>query len=232
MNLKETARLMRSNGASISEIAEQVGIVKSTASIWTRDIVLTDVQKEILVSRGRMKAGSESARLHGEKISDSAKHRRISHQSTGRLDAQKGSTDHLRLCMLYWAEGAKQKNVVRLGNTDIDLLRVFVHSLKQFFNVEDKDLYLTVRAYSSGGLNENQIRQYWKTGLGLSESVVQVIFDWDKRPKSGWRKNVHPYGVCEVNLNSTEIVQRIFGAIQEYGGFERPEWLGRKRVSP
>jgi hypothetical protein len=35
-----------------------------------------------------------------------------------------------------------------------------------------------------------------------------------------------PYGTVRVCVHSTEIVQQIFGAIQEYGGFERPEWLG------
>jgi hypothetical protein len=28
-----------------------------------------------------------------------------------------------------------------------------------------------------------------------------------------------------VCVNSTRIVQTIYGSIQEYGGFERPEWL-------
>lgn len=27
-------------------------------------------------------------------------------------------------------------------------------------------------------------------------------------------------------IHSTAIVQSIYGSIQEYGGFERPEWLG------
>jgi hypothetical protein len=27
-------------------------------------------------------------------------------------------------------------------------------------------------------------------------------------------------------VNSTRVVQSIYGSIQEYGGFERPEWLG------
>lgn len=39
------------------------------------------------------------------------------------------------------------------------------------------------------------------------------------------RKNKLPYGTCEVSVCSTRIVQTIYGSIQEYGGFERPEWL-------
>jgi hypothetical protein len=39
------------------------------------------------------------------------------------------------------------------------------------------------------------------------------------------RANRLPYGTCRVSVSKTQVVQHIHGAIQEYGGFERPEWL-------
>ncbi len=39
------------------------------------------------------------------------------------------------------------------------------------------------------------------------------------------RRTRLPYGTVRVTVHSTHIVQSIYGAIQEYGGFERPEWL-------
>jgi hypothetical protein len=39
------------------------------------------------------------------------------------------------------------------------------------------------------------------------------------------RTNRLPYGTIRVCVRSTAIVQSIYGTIQEYGGFERPEWL-------
>jgi hypothetical protein len=46
--------------------------------------------------------------------------------------------------------------------------------------------------------------------------------------RSSKEKRVHrlPYGTCRVTLHRAAVVQSIFGAIQDYGGFERPEWLG------
>jgi len=35
-----------------------------------------------------------------------------------------------------------------------------------------------------------------------------------------------PYGTTRVTVHSTRVVQIIYGSIQEYGGFKRPEWLG------
>ena len=42
---------------------------------------------------------------------------------------------------------------------------------------------------------------------------------------SGLKKNRLPYGVCTLNVHSTELVQHIYGATQEYAGFEEPRWL-------
>ena len=40
---------------------------------------------------------------------------------------------------------------------------------------------------------------------------------------------------CRLRLHSTRVVQHIFGAIQEYGGFDEPRWLDgppRRRPTP
>ena len=34
------------------------------------------------------------------------------------------------------------------------------------------------------------------------------------------------YGTARVTVCSTFLVQSIYGALQAYGGFERPDWLG------
>jgi hypothetical protein len=33
------------------------------------------------------------------------------------------------------------------------------------------------------------------------------------------------YGTARLSMHSTAVAQSIYGAIQEYGGFDRPEWL-------
>ena len=41
-----------------------------------------------------------------------------------------------------------------------------------------------------------------------------------------------PYGVCTVRVCSTRLVQHIYGAIQEYAGFEEPRWLDGPPIKP
>ncbi len=42
---------------------------------------------------------------------------------------------------------------------------------------------------------------------------------------SGRAKNKLPYGVVRLSVHRTSMVQQIYGAIQEYAGFEEPRWL-------
>jgi hypothetical protein len=48
------------------------------------------------------------------------------------------------------------------------------------------------------------------------------VYSKDSKKK---RRNRLPYGTCRLGVNDTQIVQHIYGAIQEYGGFDREEWL-------
>jgi hypothetical protein len=42
---------------------------------------------------------------------------------------------------------------------------------------------------------------------------------------SNSRKNRLINGICAIRIYRTAITQHIFGAIQEYGGFENEDWL-------
>jgi hypothetical protein len=56
----------------------------------------------------------------------------------------------------------------------------------------------------------------------LRKSAVNVYSKHSQKK----RRNRLPYGTLRVCVHSTRVVQSIYGSIQEYGGFERPEWLG------
>jgi hypothetical protein len=57
--------------------------------------------------------------------------------------------------------------------------------------------------------------------LCLTKSVVNHYSRWTNRK----RTNKLPYGTCRIVVNDTQIVQAIYGGIQELAGFDRPEWL-------
>lgn len=130
-------------------------------------------------------------------------------------------------CMLYWAEGAKSRNTVRIGNSDPFLLRFFVRFLNKCFGLSPNDFVVRVNCYTTEERPLDAIEDYWSTTLGLPRSAFRkATTNHFPTSSSGKKIGKLPYGVCTVAVKrSTWLVQHIYGAIQEYAGFDEPRWL-------
>ena len=128
--------------------------------------------------------------------------------------------------MLYWAEGAKSRNTVYLGSSDPYMLAFFRRFLTGCFGVAPPELTMSVNVYLNNGISIDEIERYWLSILGLPPSCARRhIVNHMPTSSSGRRRNKLPYGVCRLRVHSTRIVQHIYGAIQEYAGFDEPRWL-------
>ena len=210
---------------SIKEIARVVGVAPSSVSVWVREIPLTPEQLESL----RLRNPAYNRQLRGAtRNAERGRERRRGHQRDGRLLARRGDALHVAGVMLYWAEGDKgSRNAARLSNSDPELLRLFVRFLRECFGVHDRKVRVTCHLFADHLERQRDIEQFWLDTLELPraclcKSVVNVYSKYSQKK----RKNRLPYGTVRVTVHSTEIVQSIYGAIQEYAGFERPQWLG------
>lgn len=214
------ARQLRSKGHSTSEIAAMVGASKSSVSVWVRDVELTEEQKMILRQKQpRWTAQNNGAQGNREK----AKQQREIFQQEGREKAQQGSSLHLAGCMLYWAEGAKGRNHLHFANSDPNMQQLFVRFLREEFLISDEDIKLQIHCHSEDESIHQRCREFWSQLLDLPESNVNKI---QVKKGSETRKNRLEYGICAIRVYNTQIVQHIYGAIQVYGGFVNPDWLG------
>jgi hypothetical protein len=107
------------------------------------------------------------------------------------------------------------------------MVRTFVDFLRSYCDLADELIRLTCHLYADHAERQREIEQFWLDVSRLPEaslcrSVVNVYSKYSARK----RVNMLPYGTCRVVVNRTSVVQSIYGAIQEYGGFERPAWLG------
>lgn len=59
-----------------------------------------------------------------------------------------------------------------------------------------------------------------------AESLRKGVENHLPTSSSGRKANKLPLGVCTLRVKkSTRLLQHIYGAIQEYGGFDEPRWL-------
>ncbi len=219
----EARRLRSEQGLALRSIAEQLGVSKASVSLWVRDIELTPEQEAELLAKNPVRNGQ----LLGMRVrSERCREQRVAAQQHGRELARRGDPEHIAGCMLYWAEGSKTRNAAQLVNADADLIGKFLVFLRSCYDVADDRIAFSVNCFLGNGLTLDEIQQWWLTRLGLTATCLRKAIV--NRPSSASRLrkgHVLPYGTARITVHSTFLVQSIYGAIQEYAGIDRPEWL-------
>lgn len=212
---------MRAEGCSVKEIAATLGIARSSASTWVRDVPLGPEQRARLIYRSRL-GPIIAAELKAARARDV----RRGHQEEGRRLARERGPDYAAGCMLYWAEGSKARNSVELVNADPEVIVFFAHFLREHFGVEDERMVVTCNLFADHLEQQREIETYWLARLGLPQTCLRksAVNKYSKYSQKKRTKKL-PFGTCSLRVHSTRIVQTIYGSIQEYGGFDRPEWL-------
>ncbi|MCL4253120.1 MAG: helix-turn-helix domain-containing protein [Anaerolineae bacterium] len=216
---REQARQLRAQGISIIQIAKQLGVSRGSVSAWVRDVPLTDEQMHQLAKNKGMSNGQ---RIGSSVNRDKALAQRKIWQDVGRAKAREGRDLHKTGCLLYWAEGAKGRNQVIFVNSDPEMMKLFIRFLREELNVAEKDFIVIIHCHSHEPDDWERITNYWLGILGLTQQNMRNL---NVKKGSDTRKNRLDNGICTLRVYSTELAMHIYGAIQEYGGFNRPEWL-------
>ena len=213
---KEKAIKLRSKGESVNVIAQKVGVSKSTASVWVRDVILTIQQLESL--RQNSITGSERGRLKGAFIQ---KQRRILAQEKYKKEGLKdiGDLNERELLVaglcLYWGEGSRKKREVSFCNSDPRLINFMILWLNFSYGTRKKDLIATVGINEMHNRREGIVKDYWSkiTGIPLSQfrktsfkraKVYKVYENFDRH-----------YGTLRVKvLKSAQLYYKIMGQIE------------------
>jgi hypothetical protein len=221
------ARQLRREGRSLKRIATHLGVSPSSVRLWTEDIVLAPEQMAANLYRRGGPWDPERLRAATAARSAACRAKRAEYQERGRVRARSGDPLHLAGCMLYWAEGSKNRNDVRLTNSDARMVRFFCRFLVESLGVDPRDIRVSINVYTNNGLTIGEIEAHWLQALGLPRTCLRKhTLNHTPTSSSGRARGRLPFGVCRVSLCSTETVQHIYGAIQEYAGFDQPAWLG------
>jgi hypothetical protein len=198
----------------------------SSVHAWTKDIELTEEQQSVNLRGPRGPQNPELVRQRAERWAATCRAARLASQRDGRVAARQGDPLHHAGCMLYWAEGAKRRNTIQFTNSDPHMLAFFRRFLVDAMAIEADEIAMSINVYTNNGMTIEQIERYWLDLLELPRnSVRKHMLNHMPTSSSGRAKNKLPYGVVTLNVHSTWMVQHIYGAIQEYAGFDEPAWL-------
>ena len=193
---KEKALELRKLGYSINEIVKELGIAKGTASVWIRDVVLSEQAKIRLGNR--LKEGHKNycrqVALKRAKKEEIRKQIENKAQNTV-LSLHSNINDKKMLCaFLFWAEGGKSKPYIDFTNSDPNMIRTFLHLLRNCFKIDESKLYAIVHIH--GYHNDNEIKDFWSN---ITKIPLCRFYKSYKKPHTGVRKK-EGYKGC-LNLN-------------------------------
>lgn len=221
IELKEAARKMRKDeGMSVRKIAERLMVSRGSVSKWVRDVELTDQQK---IELGTI--GFEKGDNYRQSVKDSFRNRRKEQQLIGRNRAKIEDNTYAFGCSLFWAEGDKSKNQMTFTNSDKNMIKLFFTFIKSKFNVKDEEWRISFNCYLNDGMSIEDIGDFWTNFLSLPKSCLRKATIKSKY-YNNTSKQKHPYGICRIRLNRTDIVQQIYGSIKEYAGINDEDlWI-------
>lgn len=198
---QERARALRSQGFTMDEIAEQVGVSKSSVSLWTRDVEFVPRECESRRFGARNRAPNALQRRKAEQIE------RLLAEGRERIGELSDKEFLVAGAALYAGEGAKRDGELKFANSDPDMIAFFCAWLRKFFLVDEQRL--RVRLYLHQGLDLDAALEFWSRVTGIP--LAQFVKPYRAIPDAGVRNNKHVYGCAAVAYGCTRTHRAIMG---------------------
>ncbi|HUS60478.1 MAG TPA: helix-turn-helix domain-containing protein [Nevskiaceae bacterium] len=166
---REKAIRMREKGLSLKEISEKMGISKSTASLWFRNLNLNKKAQERLKKRQLL--GYYKTQLIRRKKREKI-FKNLTRQATKQIAKIKFDKNCYKLlcALLYWAEGTHSSDTqVKFTNSDSMMISAFLKLLRESFRLDEKKFRALVHIHEYH--DEIKQKKFWSkiTKIPLSQ---------------------------------------------------------------
>lgn len=213
---KNQALKLRHKGESIKDISKKLGVSKSTASLWCRDVKLTPKQVQRL--HKKMLRGSYRGRLKGARIQYERRLKRNKELKREGFNKIGKCSDRDLLvagAAVYWGEGSKSERKVRIGNSDPKMIKFMLKWFTRVWNIKRNRFTLHV------GINEihkdrvEEVEEYWsKVAKIPRKQFIKTTLIKAKNKKAYDNFPVH-YGVLTIRVKRpVELHYQIMGLIE------------------
>ena len=205
---QDEARRLRALGHTYKEIVEELGVARSSVSLWCRDV-------EVDEAAWRARAGENYRRANQHRRRNSLterKQREIDElRECGEVQVGRLSEREFLLvgAMLYAGEGSKTDGCVKLPNSDPRVVLFFVTWLRRFFVVDESRLRVTL--YLHDGLDLDAATEFWSelTDIPLS----QFTKPYRAKPDPSVRKSKHAMGCPAVVYSCARTHRAVMGLV-------------------
>jgi hypothetical protein len=197
---QEEARRLRADSWTLQDIAEKLGVSKSSVSIWVRDVPFTPSPRRWGPQRRPNPASF-------------AKQRQIEELDAAGREQIGVLSDEAFLAAgiaLYAGEGSKTDGGLRFANTDATMVRFYCAWLRRFF--EPDESRLRVRVYLHEGLDIDAAERHWSEVTGVP--LEQFRKPYRAKADPSIRRNKHEHGCVYVDYYCSATHRRVMGLMR------------------
>lgn len=113
---------------------------------------------------------------------------------------------------IYWGEGNKvSPHVVKVTNTDPDLLRIFQSFLTKICHISPEKISYSIVAFHDN--NSTVVRSYWANQLQISPEKFGKIVQIPTQGRGTYKKK-SMYGVCMISVSNIKLKAWILKQLQ------------------
>ena len=197
---QEQARALRARNRTLADIAQILGVSKSSVSLWVRDVPFTPT----LRLRGPHRRPHPA---HEAKLRQIEELNRAGRKHLGVL------TDEALLVAgiaLYAGEGSKTDGEVRFSNSDPKMVRLFCVWFRRFFNVDETRM--RGRLYLHQGLDVSAAEAFWSSVANIP--TTQFYKPYRAARDASIRRNKHEHGCFSVGYGCSRTHREVMGLVR------------------
>lgn len=199
---RERARELRAQAWTLQEIATELGVAKSSVSLWVRDVEFDPASRRSAAT-GRRPRGSDHP-LRRRKLAQIERLRVAGIERVGSLSEREFLMAGLGL---YAGDGSKGDGQVKLSNSSDLVVGFFCRWLRRFFDIDESRLRVTL--YLHQGLDLAAAVTHWSQVTGVP--AVQFGKPYRAVPDASIRHNKHVHGCAHVGYGCTRTQREILG---------------------
>jgi transcriptional regulator with XRE-family HTH domain len=194
------ARELRAQAWTMPEIAEHLGVSKSSVSLWTRDVPFDPTARRS-ARTDRRPRGSDHP-LRRRKLAEIERLRAEAIDSIGQLTEREFLLAGLGL---HAGDGSKSDGQVRFANSDARLIAFYCRWLRTFFDVDESRL--RVWLYLHEGLDLQAANEFWSEVTGIP--CHQFGKPYRAVADASIRHNKHEHGCPHIGYACTRTQRTI-----------------------
>jgi hypothetical protein len=191
---------MRATGRTLLDIATELGVSKSSVSVWVRDVEFEPSPRQPSANR----------RPHPQHVAKLAEIDECDAQGIDRIGTLSDQAFLAAGTALYAGEGGKRDGKVNFANTNPEMMAMFCAWLRRFFAIDESRL--RVRVYLHEGLDLDAAEAYWSNVTGVPRNQFNRAYR--AKPDPSIRLVKHEFGCGYLDYHCSRTHRKVMGLVR------------------